>query len=174
MADINDMGKSALAIVLTIVIITVSAIVLDEFQVTVRDLDGTATTTVINESDAYINSTAYQLEGLTSEQGPFVFAISFAINESGDEIDAANWTLDSGTGILTNSTIAPIMWNTVNFSYTIASSEQSAAFNATSEGLGGMNTFADWIDIIVIMIVVGIVIALIYGVFRYMGGTTGY
>ena len=48
----------------------------------------------------------------------------------------------------------------------------SVAYNVTQEGLGGMNTFADWIDIIVIMVVVGVVIALIYGVFRYVGGGT--
>lgn len=46
----------------------------------------------------------------------------------------------------------------------------SVAYNVTQEGLGGMDTFADWIDIIVIMVVVGVVIGLIYGVFRYVGG----
>ena len=50
----------------------------------------------------------------------------------------------------------------------------STAYNVTVEGLGGMDTFGDWIDIIVIMIVIGVIIGLIYGVFRYVGGSAGY
>lgn len=43
----------------------------------------------------------------------------------------------------------------------------SVAYNVTQSGLGGMQSFADWIDIIVIMLVVSVIIALIYGVFYY-------
>ena len=50
----------------------------------------------------------------------------------------------------------------------------SVAWNVTQSGLGGMDTFGDWIDIIVIMVVIGVVIGLIYGVFRYVGGSAGY
>lgn len=101
MTELSGMSKSVLAVVMTVIIITIGAIVLDEFQTTMVDLEG------------------------------------------GDCIKGACNT--------------------------------SSAYNVTLEGLGGMNTFADWIDIIVIMVVVGIVIGLIYGVFRYVGGgNTGY
>ena len=46
----------------------------------------------------------------------------------------------------------------------------STAWNVTQLGLGGMQTFGNWINIIVIMVVVGAIIGLIYGVFRFVGG----
>ena len=46
----------------------------------------------------------------------------------------------------------------------------SVAWNVTQLGLGGMQTFGNWINIIVIMVVVGAIIGLIYGVFRFVGG----
>ena len=49
----------------------------------------------------------------------------------------------------------------------------SVAFNVTQLGLGGMQTFGNWINIIVIMVVVGAIIGLIYGVFRFVGGASG-
>jgi len=61
------------------------------------------------------------------------------------------------------------------FSQTLTTQDTtSVAWNVTQEGLGGMDTFGDWIDIIVIMTVIAVVIGLIYGVFRYVGGAVGY
>ena len=49
----------------------------------------------------------------------------------------------------------------------------NVAHNVTILGLGGMTTFGNWINIIVIMVVVGSIIGLIYGVFRFVGGGAG-
>jgi len=82
--------------------------------------------------------------------------------------------IKSTDSVLTTSTAG----NNATFTNTTICPEsncpESVAWNVTQEGLGGMDTFGDWIDIIVIMTVIAVVIGLIYGVFRYVGGAVGY
>ena len=174
MTENKDIGKAALAIVMTIIIITVGAIVLDEFQDTIIDIDGQLTTIITNETGS-VNSTVYLLRGANSSLSPFSYSLISVMNGTTNTyLNAANWTFDSSAGTIINATGNPEGLNMVNITYSFTHSEPSVAYNATSSGLGGMNTFADWIDIIIIMIVVGIVIGLVYGVFRYVGGGTNY
>ena len=79
-------------------------------------------------------------------------------------IPAANYTIDSNTGIIRNATI--MEYENVTFNYTYNWGQQACeAANSTTAGLG---TFGDFWEIIVLAIVISVVLGLLLVIF---GGT---
>jgi len=133
--------------------------------------DGRTTTSVINETGAYINSTGYQLTALDTNYVPGTITIDEAFNDTiGFLITSANITISS-TGIVTNATA--IYWNNATMSYTssvysnneLATQDLSANF---TKGVDNVSTKIPTILLIAAIVLILGVLVLLVGAWQRM------
>ena len=171
----KDLGKGALGIVLVVIIITIGAIVLDEFNSTIQTLDGTTTLTVTNETGWINRSTnGYQLS-CANYDGFGSISITYAVNVSSNTgIDSANFSVDQTTAIVSNATANGVNYDWVNFTYTFTRTsdrtlEVMGIIGNTTEDISDTTDFFGIIITITAMVVLILLTVIIIRAIRGSG-----
>ena len=103
------------ALILTVIVILVIVSTMTNANL----LRSTASTTTVGrsvETGAWLNNSGYTLSAFNSSNRDY--AIVSIYNATGIQVTSANWTFDSSTGIIKNSTSAIDRYGNVNISYT--------------------------------------------------------
>ena len=136
------------------------------------------TTSVTNESGYALNGTTYTLTSGTSTAGFLSLSVTLVHNASdGTVVNAANYTVDSTAGTITNATASN--WETVNVSYVVTHkgvSERNtdAVIGNLTGGATQFFTFSSvWFILTAITILIGIVLGVIALVRKTGGGFAG-
>ena len=136
---------------------------------------GDVTETTINETGAWINQSGYTLTKATQADFTGSATVTVAYNATdGTVIESGNYTIDSDTGIVTNTT--SVNWDDVIISYT---TNHKSSGKKNTEGVignltGGARQFFSfsevWFILTAITVLIGIVLGVIYMVKRVNSG----
>ncbi len=136
------------------------------------------TTSFVNESGAFLNTTDYRIVGFTTA-GYVGFAVTIMSNTTGggETIPPANFTINSaaGTFATTDFTIQNI--STVNLTYVVTHNSQgeldtvSVIGNLTTGSVAFFSFSNVWFILVAVTILIGIVIGVISLVRRTSGGS---
>lgn len=158
-------AKAFLVALLSLVVIGVTTMIV--FNSLGDATDTLDSNTVTNETGAYINSTGYTVEDATVD-GFTNFEVTEARNASdGTTISDTEYTVDSDTGTITNSTNTT--YSDVNLDYTYDA--DNAVANTLQESKSGMEAFfsnaTTWLALLAVVIVILIISAVVLVVNRF-------
>jgi len=151
----NSLQGIAITLVIVGIVLGIGFIILDEF----KDAAPTYTGTVTNETNAYINTTGYTLDQADACEfsNPVITQILNA--SDGAVIGLGNATVTSA-GLVTNATTTT--WAAVNISYTYTYGGE--ACEGVADTIDATANIPDWLSIIVILAIVGIILAIVFNV----------
>lgn len=126
--------------------------------------------TAVGTEAAWINSTTYTLTVVDDATTNFVITEAANVT-NGATINAANFTLDSTTGILTNAT--PTAWNDValNYTYDTLTNEELSAGLMTGNFTSGINNVSSKLPtalLIAAIILILAILGVLVGVWQKM------
>lgn len=152
--QMNGLALAVMALVVATFVLVLGIQLLAGFQTATDDYQAT----VVNET-GWMNNTGYRLAKYNTVgfNNPVIVEIR---NGSNMLVTVANYSLNQSTYYLYNSTI--INYSAVNITYTYYYGQE--AYSATNKSIVGNASFADYWQIIVLAVVIGVVIALIIGV----------
>jgi len=114
------------------------------------------TVTVANQTDGIINNEGYTL---VSDSLAKDFVIIEARDDAGDEILAANYTVDTNTGVVSNLTA--LVWTDVQFDYSYYSPSGTTAYTAVNKTESSGATVVDYLPLIFLAIIFGALLTLV-------------
>ncbi len=164
--------SQAFGAVLTLVLVAVLVIVAIVIFVSLAtSFAGTSSVTVINETGAFVNITGYTVDDAGACSFGDALATEVWGNVSGTPfvIPAANYTLTSTTGILTNATVVPnaTQYNDATISYTYTFG--SAACDASESMVTEFSNYTSLIGLVGTIIFLGLVIGILVVAFAFGG-----
>ncbi len=156
--QLGNLQGIILALVIVGILLGAGFFIFDEFL----DQTNNNIFSVVNETEAYINSTGYRL--VAADAIGFNSAeISLAVNAtlgSDAAINAANFTLNPTTGILTNATAINFGNVTLNYDYQSGGN----AFKGIELATTALLTIPNLLGLIILIAMVGIILAVIFNV----------
>lgn len=142
------------------------------------------TSTVTNESPAYINNTGggYRLAQFNSgtRLSPAITQVINTTNQTGGAaqgynattpITSGNWTFDTGTWIITNATVNDLDNVSISYTYVLKGNAEISSQNANNnftDGVGNISENVPAIFAILATLMVFAVIFILWAVFRKM------
>ena len=157
--------SQAFGAVLTLILVAVLVIVAIVIFVTLStSFAGSATATVTNEQDGFVNATGYTIDGASACQFESPAITGIWNTSDGSVIATANFTLSSA-GVLTNATVnnfAP-----VNLSYTYTWG--SGACDASDDMVSEFGNYTSLIGLVGTIIFLGLVIGILVAAFAFGG-----
>jgi len=164
-ADVLRQAPAAVVILVVIaVIVGVGATILD--QISVQQDTNDASTSVVNESLTVSFNTIQTLTNTRLDNTTVTVT-----NSTGASLSFLMSAAQGAAGQI-NITDATNDGNDANVSYTFNARIQSAALNATGDGLSGLTTFSGFQPTMAVIVVAVIVISLLLGGFALVQGST--
>lgn len=165
MAGLDDLPKYVMAIILVGLMLGVGLIILTKFSVTSRtaivaadDLIVISNATCTAPTNTYISTTS--VEYVNTSNSAVIPVDSFTWDVSGTYAGTCVEFTDAGALAYANSSYQ----QTINLTYTYgASNEASTALSNTSTGIGD---FADWMALVVIIVIAGVIMYFVTSSFR--------
>jgi hypothetical protein len=153
--QVNNLQGIIITLVVVGIILSIGFIILDEF----KDTAPTYTGTVTDEDDAYLNATGYTLDK-ASECNFGSPVITEIVNiTSGLTIGTGNASV-TDAGVVTNASTVTL--DDANFSYTYVYGGE--ACEGVADTIDATANIPDWLSIIVILAIVGIILAIVFNV----------
>ena len=163
--QVSSLAPAILSLVFAAIILVFGIII----SQSMRDTDVMFNSvTTLNEFPARANSTGYTLTGEDGDrtQGFTITSMKNATTKGlgfyNLTIDAANYTVNSVTGVVTNATTYNLFSN-VSINYTYSRGDEG--WESTNKTLSGLGSFGDFWEIIVLAVIITIVIGLLLVVF---------
>lgn len=156
-ANLNMLVPGILAIVLAAILLVFGLMMLDDLLLETS----TTLTAVTNETLSAVTETG---ETVTNADacGFNGFAVTSVVNATGGEdITSGNYTVDARQGIVYSTGDAVRNNTDWNVSYTYNAPDNEDVCNPANATLEGIGQFGDYVDLIVLAIVISIVIGLI-------------
>ena len=126
------------------------------------------TTSVTNESGAYVNSTGYTLSGASDFKAKdFVITAAWNVTNVTDPvlIASGNYTV-STAGVLTNASTTT--WSTVNVSHTHKVGESTTATEGIEDASSGIAKITSKLPLIGTIIVLSVILVIVLAVVAYV------
>ncbi len=160
-ASLQGMPVTILFLIIAVITLVLSLVIVQE----IRDTD----TLSIGSSTNFVNETLTSVEDVTGEAiagnaAPNCqMSVGTVANSTGTEtLTVGNFTV---TGCTIFSTSTSLGWNNTDWNVSGSYTQGDEAYRATNESLVGLATFGDFISIIVLSVIAGIVLAIIFGLF---------
>lgn len=118
------------------------------------------TSVTATDNNAWINATTYTLDGASDTAFNSVSITSIVNATDGVTILSGNYSVSSA-GIVSNATATT--WSDVNITYTYNMGETS--YTAMNDSIEAMTTVPSLLGVLILVIIVGIILAIIFGSF---------
>jgi hypothetical protein len=151
------------------VLIFVGVLAGQTYQLTETNIEAIGNNIVINETFTPLNNTEVSLDHSSIQSGTLIIINS----TTAQTLSLANFSIDYDTGILT---LTHVRYNNTELkaSYTWGSVEiRSGVKGSITSGFSALETTGDYLPIVVLAIVIGIVLSMVLGMTAFKGNEGG-